>query len=136
MKTIGVLALLAVAVPQAAADVEGVWKPAEAELGGRKLPEAVISKWRLELAKGKYAVTGTESPDNGTYLVDATKKPKAMDVTGTDGPNKGKTFPAIYELDGDTLRICYDLSGKERPKEFKTAAQTMLYLVTYKQEKR
>lgn len=59
-----------------------------------------------------------------------------MDVTGTDGPNKGKTIPAIYELDGDTLRICYDLSGKECPKEFKTEKNTKLYLVTYKKDKR
>ena len=35
------------------------------------------------------------------YIPDTS--PKAMEVTGTDGPNKGKTFPAIYELKGDTL---------------------------------
>src|SRR4051794_40819519 len=36
-----------------------------------------------------------------------------MDITGTSGPNKGKTILAIYEQKGDTLRICYDLSGKK-----------------------
>jgi hypothetical protein len=40
-------------------------------------------------------------------------------------------FPAIYELDGDTLRICYDLSRTKRPAEFKTLPATQLYLVTY-----
>ena len=34
-----------------------------------------------------------------------------MTITGTEGPNRGKTFPAIYELKDDTLRICDDLSG-------------------------
>ena len=37
---------------------------------------------------------------------------------------------------GDTLRICYDLSGKSRPAEFKTEKGTQLFLVTYKREKR
>jgi len=54
-----------------------------------------------------------------------------MTITDTAGPNQGKTFPAIYELKGDTLRICYDLSGAKRPTEFKTVAGTQLYLVTY-----
>jgi uncharacterized protein (TIGR03067 family) len=56
-------------------------------------------------------------------------------VIGTEGPNQGKTFPAIYELKKDTLRICYDLSGAKRPTEFKTMSGTRLFLVTYKREK-
>jgi uncharacterized protein (TIGR03067 family) len=58
-----------------------------------------------------------------------------MDITGNEGPNKGKTFLAIYELKGDTLRICYDLSGQARPTEFKTKKDTRLFLVTYQREK-
>jgi hypothetical protein len=54
---------------------------------------------------------------------------------GTDGPNKGKTFLAIYELDKDSLKVCYDLSGKARPTEFKTKPDTTLFLVTYTREK-
>jgi uncharacterized protein (TIGR03067 family) len=67
--------------------------------------------------------------------VDSTTKPGSMSVTGTEGPNRGKTFPAIYELTGDTLRICYDLSGAKRPAEFKTVTGTQLYLVTYHRRK-
>ena len=65
-------------------------------------------------------------PDRGTYTLDATSKPKGMTITGTEGPNNGKTFPAIYELEGDTLRICYDLSGAKRPTKFATVAGTKL----------
>ncbi|MGO8677029.1 MAG: hypothetical protein ACLQVX_14295 [Limisphaerales bacterium] len=39
----------------------------------------------------------------------------------------------MYEpigLEGGTLRVCYDLSGKQRPSEFKSPAGTQLYLVT------
>lgn len=113
----------------------GAWKPVEAELGGVKLPEAALAALRLELGKGTYVLKGAESPDRGTVAVDPSKKPRTMDVTGTEGPNKGKSFPCIYELDGDTLRICYDLSGQKRPEEFKTVKGTKLYLVTYKRDK-
>ena len=76
-----------------------------------------------------------EHPDRGTYTIDSNTKPKSMSVTGTEGPNIGKTFPAIYELKGDTLRICYDLSGEKHPTEFKSVAATKLYLVTYNRKK-
>ena len=39
-------------------------------------------------------------------------------------------------LQDDTLRVCYDLSGKKLPTEFKTKADTKLYLVTYKRKKK
>ena len=42
---------------------------------------------------------------------------------------------AIYERNGDTLRVCYDLSRKARPTEFKTAEGTRLFLVEYKLQK-
>jgi len=58
-----------------------------------------------------------------------------MEVIGGEGPNKGKTFPCIYELDGKSLRICHDLSGRKRPTEFKTRKDTELYLITYQREK-
>jgi len=83
-----------------------------------------------------YLVTvGKEAPDEGKIKSDAAKKPKTMDIMGTKGPNMGKTFLTIYELNGDTLRLCYDLSGKGRPTEFKTTPGSQLFLVTYKREK-
>jgi uncharacterized protein (TIGR03067 family) len=115
--------------------VQGSWKPVKAELAGKPMPEAVIKTISLKLDSGKYEVFVGEHPDRGTYTVDSSSKPKSMTVTGTEGPNQGKTFPAIYELNGDTLRICYDLSGAKRPTEFKTVVGTKLYLVTYQRKK-
>ncbi len=63
------------------------------------------------------------------------KLPKTMDIKGTKGPNKGKTFLTIYELKGDELKVCYDLSGKARPTEFATKPDTQLFLVTYRRAK-
>jgi uncharacterized protein (TIGR03067 family) len=121
--------------PDDALAVRGSWTPARADLGGQPLAEAVLKSISLKLDNGKYEVFVGDKPDKGTYTLDSTSKPKSMTITGTEGPNQGKTFPAIYELKGDTLRICYDLSGAKRPTEFKTIAGTKLYLVTYNRKK-
>lgn len=89
----------------------------------------------LKLDHGKYEVFVGATPDRGTYTLDSATKPKRMAITGTEGPNHGKTFPAIYELKGDAIRICYDLSGAKHPAEFKSIAGTRLYLVTYTRKK-
>jgi uncharacterized protein (TIGR03067 family) len=115
--------------------IQGNWKPVKAELGGQPMADTVLKTITLKLDHGKYDVLVGDRPDKGTYTLDSTSNPKGMTITGTEGPNRGKTFPAIYELKGDTLRICYDLSGAKRPTEFKSVAGTQLYLVTYNRKK-
>jgi uncharacterized protein (TIGR03067 family) len=115
--------------------MQGTWKPVTAELGGKPFPDEALKAMKLVLADGKYTVTTAEQPDEGTVKLDPSQSPRAMDVVGTKGPNQGKTIPAIYELSDTTLRICYNLSGKARPKEFKTRPATRLFLVEYKRQK-
>jgi len=111
--------------------IEGTWIPVSFEVGGQKLPEATFKDAKLIMADGHY----TYQNDHGTYKLVTSQKAMGMDVTGVEGPNQGKTFPAIYELTGDTLRICYDLAGKSRPTEFATRAGTRQFLASYKRAK-
>jgi uncharacterized protein (TIGR03067 family) len=115
--------------------IQGNWKPVKAELAGQAMSDALLKSISLKLDNGKYEVFVGNEPDRGTYTLDTSSNPKGMTITGTEGPNKGKTFPAIYELEGDALRICYDLSGAKRPDNFATVAGTKLYLVTYNRKK-
>ena len=130
------LTVFAAERPDDAKAIQGNWKPAKAELAGQPMADAIVQTISLKMDNGKYEVFVGDSPDRGTYTMDATTKPRSITVTGTEGPNHGKTFPAIYELEGDTLRICYDLSGAKRPTEFKSSAGTKLYLVTYHRQKK
>lgn len=141
MKTVlllGIAAILATATgwSRNAADegklLEGTWLPTAAELGEKPLDDATLKAIKLVVDGEKYTVGKV---DRGTLKIDPAAKPKTMDIVGTDGPNKGKTLLAIYELDGDNLRICYDLSGKARPTEFKTKKGEKLFLATYKRAK-
>ncbi len=114
--------------------LRGDWIPVKAELSGQPMPDAMLKTISLKIGDGTYDVLVAGQPDKGTLEIDASTTPKSMIIKGTEGPNKGRTIPAIYELDGKTLRIWYDLSGAQRPKEFKTAAGTRLYLVAYQRK--
>jgi uncharacterized protein (TIGR03067 family) len=113
---------------------DGTWVASEAEMGGTKWPKKAFANLKLTLKEGKYEVVA-ESPDKGTVTYNKTADPKEMDIKGVKGPNKGKTILAIYKLKDDKLTICYDLSGKSRPTEFKTQLKTKLLLVTYERKK-
>jgi uncharacterized protein (TIGR03067 family) len=115
--------------------MQGTWVPSSAEFAGEKFPDEVRQTIKLVVKGDKYTVTVGKQVDQGTVKVNPSAKPKTLDITSTEGANKGKTILAIYELDGDTLRVCYDLNGKDRPTEFKTRTNTQLFLVTYKREK-
>lgn len=115
---------------------DGTWVPSSTELGGKKLPDEFGKSIKLVIKGDKYTVTvEKEGTDEGTVKLMPSATPKAMDITGTKGPNKGKTILAIYEHKGDMLRVCYDLSGNKRPTEFKTREGTQLFLVEYKRQK-
>jgi uncharacterized protein (TIGR03067 family) len=115
--------------------MQGAWRPSSGESAGKALTFESLKPIRLVIVDDKYTVTTGEIPDHGTLKIDATKNPKTMDIVSIDGANKGKKFLAIYELSGDTLKICYDLGGKNRPKDFKTAPGSQLFFATYRREK-
>lgn len=117
---------------------EGVWKPIAAILGGAKLPTPALRAITLKITSTNYevAVEGEKEPDQGTCTLDTSTSPKRMTILSTNGPNRGKTFLAIYEKKNDrSMRVCYDLSGIEFPKEFKAPKGTTLYLVGYRRQK-
>ena len=116
-------------------DMKGTWRPESAEMAGAKFPEAVLKVMSLTLLDDTYKVAIGEQVDEGTVSLDPAKSPKAMDIKGVKGPNAGKTFPCIYELKDETLRICHNLGGKDRPSEFKTKQDSKLFLVTCKRPK-
>jgi uncharacterized protein (TIGR03067 family) len=116
-------------------ELEGTWLPSAAELAGKPFPDEVRKSISLVVSGDQYTVTVGAGVDKGTLKFDPSTTPKSLDIIGTDGPNKGKTFLCIYERTGDTVKICYDLTGAARPKEFKTAEGTLLFLVTYELKK-
>ncbi len=72
----------------------------------------------------------------GTQKIDPTKSPKTIDVTMTEGPSKGAVMLGIYEIEGDTMKACFNPQGKKRPTEFKSEAGSSNFLNVHKRVKK
>jgi uncharacterized protein (TIGR03067 family) len=118
---------------------EGTWQVVSLEVEGNKADEenakkiTVINeadgKWAIEV-EGKVMVRGTSE-------IDPLKKPKAVDLTGTEGDGKGETALGIYEFpDDNTRKVCLAQAGKERPAEFSSTAENKHILVVLKRVKK
>jgi uncharacterized protein (TIGR03067 family) len=120
----------------------GVWKPAGGIRAGERLTREEMNKITLTIKDGAYEVVVDPEPhvDKGTISLDTSVTPKRMSIRGVEGPNKGKTILAIYEMGrteagDDTLRVCYDLSGKAFPTEFTGPKGSTHYMVGYRRQK-
>jgi uncharacterized protein (TIGR03067 family) len=116
---------------------DGTWVVVGMEQKGAKLPAEFIEKMSMKLTlKGEnYTVTmGDNVHDKGTSTVNTKKKPYTADIKSEEGPNKGKTILAIIEIDGDSMKACYDMEGKGRPTEFSTKEDSGNVLILYKRE--
>jgi uncharacterized protein (TIGR03067 family) len=118
--------------------IQGSWRLVSRERDGKADPADVI-KDILMTHKGD-AFTFNQSSSGagatkGTFKLDASKSPKAIDRIPADGPQKGKTLMGIYKLEGDTLTLCVSVEGKDRPMEFAAKPKSGLVLSVWKREK-
>jgi uncharacterized protein (TIGR03067 family) len=99
--------------------IQGTWKFVSQEMDGNALPKEEVAKHTITFAGDKWTVRSEgKVVQAGTHKFDPTKKPAQVDAAVTEGEDKGSTMLGIYELKGDTLKVCFDPKGKERPKEF------------------
>ncbi|MEM7393911.1 MAG: TIGR03067 domain-containing protein [Verrucomicrobiota bacterium] len=116
--------------------LQGIWYPESAHLAGQPLDAAVLEMTKLILRYTNYVmVVNNDTGDQGVFKIGEDKSPKQMELIGTAGPNKGKSFPCIYKFEGDKLLICYGLDAATRPKDFKSRAGTLDCLITYRKRK-
>jgi uncharacterized protein (TIGR03067 family) len=97
--------------------LQGTWEIVALVEKGKAIPsnelktlEVVITGERLKINSGGKTVSD--------YQVKLDEQPWTIDMTLTDGPDKGKVAPGIYALEGDTLHIGVDEDFKNRPASF------------------
>jgi uncharacterized protein (TIGR03067 family) len=118
------------------AKFEGTWKLISLETEQNKIGEDALKEFRLVIEGDKFTAKEQSGEVHGTFKVNPTKKPKTIDITMKEGPMKDKTMLGIYELDGDTYKLCGDMQGKSRPTEFVVKPGSGYVLEVLKREKK
>src|SRR5262245_38149427 len=136
LATMAALGMLVLAVGSARADdqekLQGTWKAEKAVRGGMETGADELSKMSIEF-KGNKAIPKRDGNDEkeAEYKLDDSKKPKTIDVSTPDG----KQIKGIYEIDGDSLKLCFVEEG-DRPTKFEsTEGSKVMYLVLKRQKK-
>jgi uncharacterized protein (TIGR03067 family) len=118
------------------AKLDGTWRAVSMEVDGNKFAADDVKAYSVTIKDGKYvAKMGNDAYNEGSLKIDASKKPKSIDVMPSKGDNEGKTMAGIYEIDGDTLKICLAQPDGERPREFESKAGSGRLNVVYKKSK-
>lgn len=118
--------------------LQGTWEAAEVVLNGAPVPDDARKGITFTFSADKMTLTGPGGIGKReyTFTLDPTQMPKAIDTVPQDGPFKGKSAPAIYELKGDTLKLCIpNRPTSERPKTLESTKGSSLGLFVLKRAK-
>jgi uncharacterized protein (TIGR03067 family) len=115
---------------------QGTWTFESSVAGGYELPAGQLKLLVVTFEGDKHTVkNGQEVIQVGTQKLEPSKSPKTIDVTMVEGPQKGTVMLGIYEIDGDTLKVCFDPEGKTRPTEFKSPPGSKNFVNVHKRVK-
>jgi len=101
--------------------LQGSWNVVTLELDGSPMG-AIPPDARIQVNGSRFVSLGMGAEYEGDLKLDDAAQPKQFDLKFTAGPEKGKTALGIYELDGDSWKMCLTTRGGKRPAAFATKA--------------
>ena len=111
--------------------LQGTWNVVSLEMDGQKMSGGGA---RIVVRGNRFTTIAMGAAYEGTVTVHQATAPKGFDLRFEQGPEKGNTNFGIYELDGDTWKICLATRGSERPKEFAAPRGTGIALETLRRQ--
>lgn len=100
----------------------GKWQAVSLEIDGTKHSDAdTKSITVINYTDGNWILyIGDEEAGRGSSQIDPTKKPKTIDFVSDAFRDLGMGNLGIYEIDGDTRKVCFGFgqSGRDRPADF------------------
>ncbi len=100
--------------------LEGTWTFTALEIEGETMPSPAFASSHLLIDGDRFCMRSFEADYDGTFLIDVEAGPHTIDIHFLAGPEAGNSSLGIFELRGDSLRLCLGLTGKSRPGEFMT----------------
>ena len=101
--------------------LQGTWDIVSLEMDGHKFPAVGA---QIAIQRGRFTSLNMGAECSGTVAIDESATPRTFDLLFETGPEAGNRSLGIYELDGDTWKICLGLTGKPRPTRFVSAPGT------------
>jgi uncharacterized protein (TIGR03067 family) len=99
-------------------NLTGTWRAVSITENGKEMSDDDLKKVVLVVNGKTYRFGVGKTIVKGTHKLDPSKTPKTIDAVRSSGSDKGKTIKGIYELKGDSYKVCFAAPGKDRPKEF------------------
>lgn len=104
--------------------IQGEWRVIFAEDSGRPGPPEALRDIRMVITQDTLSMEVGGQKNVSTYRLVPSTSPKSIDLT-----TGGRTKPGIYDLQGDTLRICISEDRDERPTAFDSQPDSVNDLV-------
>jgi uncharacterized protein (TIGR03067 family) len=114
---------------------QGTWVLESGIGNGKPFKSEYIGKVTLTVSGDRYTIVGGKgigTSGAGTIKIDATKSPKEVDSTATEGQDAGQVYLGIYEIRGDKQRACFAAPGEPRPTEFASEPGSKMLLQVWK----
>ncbi len=99
--------------------LQGKWRVTALEVNGAEAPRDQLASNSITIKGTRFTATGPGSFYEGEMSIDPAAQPKRLSVAMEKGPEL-RVLNAIYEINGDTLRICLNVNGRPAPKAFAT----------------
>jgi RNA polymerase sigma factor (sigma-70 family) len=118
--------------------IQGLWEAETAQVRGKQVPAGDVYKVLRMRFKGNTVTTITEDGEGSqAFTLDTTTSPKKLATHPVGKPKEKKDY-AIYDLDGDMLKLCHNTDEGDAgplPTSFRAGSQDKDELIVLKRVK-
>jgi uncharacterized protein (TIGR03067 family) len=101
--------------------LQGTWSLVSAVRDGKDVPDDEVNRATLVIQGNTFTLpedARVATGPSGTFTIDPSRTPRAIDATPSSGPNRGETWLGIYEVMGDLYKIAFAPPGRARPTRY------------------
>jgi RNA polymerase sigma-70 factor (ECF subfamily) len=117
--------------------IQGTWALVSGEFNGHVTKDVGDMKMVFKREQIGFTTKFLPADVRLTYKLEPAQNPKSVDFLFKN-PSHAETMKGIYELNGDALKLCVHIQAvkaQQRPREFKTEADSQLCLFVLKRQK-